>query len=466
MTKNEFFENEIKDNNYEGISIPSIHDDINKEKKAKADIFKELKKIYSAFALKDIKEFTHNIVFGEEYDANDEQKLFELKGDNFDNAKIYTFNIVGSIKYKDQTFNINSRFGDEFLQYMIASSNGFLELENSGGFTKDVSLAEWIMIYYFKIRLKDAFNLGVYKTYATQNEDLLSIRGQIDINHYIKKGSLFDGKTRCNYKEHSYSNEINYIISLAINKISKNKKYQPIVKDILTIKNAFNQIEYKKQNIRFLVKTKVKNPFYSKYNEVFKLAYNILENNFGANGKEDFSALLFDISLLFEHHIRSLLKTKYQLDIKNKKEFKIPNGNNGSDIFPDVIIHHDDGSISIYDVKYKHFGYEVNRDDRFQLVSYVAIYMQNYQIRECGFIYPTNSNEENKEQSLKLCNVEIPFKIIFYKVSSIEDDKSEENNSKVSSEEKDKKDERNKKYQSFVKKQKKIDEDFLELFQF
>lgn len=459
MTENEFFKNEIKDNNYEGIYIPKIFHDIDKNNKAKDNIFKKLKKIHSDFALKDIKEFTQNILLSEEYDANDKQKLFELKGDNFDNAKIFTFNIVGSIIYKKQTkkqtFNINSRFGDEFLQYMIASSNGFLELENSGGFSNEVSLAEWIMIYYFKIKLKDAFNLGVYKIYATKNEDLLSIRGQIDINHYIKK-DFFDGKTRCNYKEHSYSNEINYVISLAINKIFKNPDYQPILKDIHTIKNAFNQVEYKKQNIRFLSNAKVKNPFYSKYNEVFKLAYNILDDSFGASGEEEFSAFLFDISLLFEHHIRTLLKTKYNLNIKNNKEFKIPNGCGESDIFPDVIIRHDDGSISIYDVKYKHFGHEVNRDDRFQLVSYVAIYMQKYKIRECGFIYPTNDSEENKEQSLKICNVEIPFKIIFYKVVSILDTEIEEETN--SSSKNKKADER---YKIFVKKQKNNDESFL-----
>lgn len=420
MNKSDFFLNEIKDNNYEGISLSSINYFSKTGQNSKDNIFKYLQELYLKFASLDIKELTNTIIIGDEFEANIDQNIFELKGQDFDSTKIYTFNLVGSIRYKKEIFNINSRFGNVFLEYMIASSHGFLELEKSGGFSKDISLAEWIMIYYFKIKLKDAFNLGMYKTYQTKNEDLLSIRGQIDMDHYIKK-DFFDGKTRCNYKEHSFNNDTNYIISLAINKIFKIQKYVSIVNDIHTIKNAFNQVEYKKKNIKLLSNIKVKNPFYGKYNEVFKLAYKILNEDFGSNGEDEFSAFLFDISLLFEHHIRSLLKTKYNLGIKNQKEFQVPNGNRFSHIFPDVIIYHDDGSISIYDVKYKHFGKEVNREDRFQLISYVAIYLQKYKIKECGFIYPADSSEqETKEQVLQVSNVEIPFKIIFYDIVKID----------------------------------------------
>lgn len=439
MKKTDFLKTQIKDNNYKGLSLDELNE---KDKKSAYDI---LQKAYAEFSKKNIKELVTSTSFGEEFDANQEQKLFELKGDNVDNSKIYTFNLVGTILYQKHTLNINSRFGDYFLQYMIASSNGFLELENSGGFDdKEVSLAEWIFVYYFKIKLKDAFNLGMYKTYTKKSEDLLSIRGQIDINYYIKK-EIFDGKTRCNYKDHSYENEINYVISLAINKVFK--KYPSIVQDIHTIKNAFNEIEHKKQSIKFLKNKKVKNPFYNKYNEVFKLAFNIINDDFGATGQKDFSAFLFDISLLFEHHIRILLKQKFNLSIKNQKEFTIPNGINQNNIYPDIVIENEDGSISIYDVKYKHFretgeNNGVNREDRFQLVSYVAIYSQKYEIKECGFIYPSITNQKEKTQSLYVFDKEIPFKIKFYTIA----------------------DTKEKKFKDFILNQKEEDEVFLESF--
>ena len=315
-----------------------------------------------------------------------------------------------------------------------------MELEDAGGVNKDVSLAEWLMIYYFKVKLKSAFALGMYKTYKSFNDDLNKVRGQIDINNYFKK-SYFDGKIRCNYYEHCYSNEINYVISLALNKIFKNKKYLNLVKDLHTIKNAFNQVVYKKENIKFLKKCRVKNPFYANYNELFGLANRIIDDEFGSTGEDSFSAFLFDISLLFEHHIRALLKSRYNLAVKNKRDYSVPNGCGYNDLYPDIIIYNDDGTISIYDVKYKRFKDEVDRGDRFQLISYVATYLNDYEIKECGFIYPADMKKDCiKEQSLKIAKIEIPFKIFFYDIAKKSD------------------------YKKFKKKQKELDEEFLDKF--
>ena len=420
MKKNNFFKYEIKDNNYNGLPLSLIKDfEFNKKKKeenSKREVYDFVKKIESKYALIDVKDLVNNVELGDEYEANTKQKLFVVTGEDFDSTEIYTFNIVGSIFYKKKTFNINSRFGNDFLQYMIASSEGFLELEEAGGVSKDISIAEWLIIYYFKVKLKSAFTLGMYKTYSKLSNDLNKIRGQIDINHYINKG-YFDGKTRCTYQQHSYINEVNYIISRAINKIFKDDKYQAIVQDIHTIKNAFNQIEHKNLNLRQLKNIKVKNPFYAQYNEVCKLAHRILNDDFGSSGTEDFSAFLFDISLLFEHHIRSLLKTKYKLYPKNQKDYKVPNGCGCNSIYPDVIIKNEDGTISLYDVKYKYFRGEVDRSDRFQLISYVAIYLNGYEIKECGFIYPGDVQEKCiKKQELNVAGHRIPFKIILYNI--------------------------------------------------
>jgi len=420
MKKIDFFKDVITDNNYDGIPLTSITEMSKSDKKNPDRIFTEIREIEARISTKDLREIATLIKFGEEFDANTDQRIFELKGNNFENARIYTFNIVGTIYYQKKQFNINSRFGDDFLQYMIASSSGFLELENSGGFSSETSIAEWLMIYFFKVKLKEAFALGVYKTYSAKQDDLSTIKGSIDINNLIKK-NYFDGKIRCNYKEHSYSNEINYVISLALDKLFSYSQYLKIIEDIHIIKNAFKQIEYPKQNIKFLKNYKVKNPYYLKYNEVFQLAYNILNNDFGATGEEDFSSFLFDISLLFEHHIRKLLQRKFRLFNKNKKEFTIPNGIFYNDIYPDVIIDHGDNKISIFDIKYKHFNRVkgVNRDDQLQLTTYVATHLSIYDVIECGFIYPKlekTQYENITEQTLHITGKEIPFKIIFYNI--------------------------------------------------
>ncbi len=435
MNAKEFFLNHIKDNNYQGINLadyikPSWGDDIfhnkkrNKAKFRKEGIANYLKELHKEIANKKLSELNLiQITFDEEYEANIEQKIFDIKGDNFDNLKIFTGNIVGSIIYKSHNFNINCRFGNEFLQYMIANTSGFLELENLGSINENLGLGEWILTYYWKLQLKKAFALGIYKTYQKKKDNLTSIKGKIDINSYLKK-SYFDGKTVCSFKEHSYKNELNSVINMAMTKVFKSK-YQPIVADIYNIKNAFNSINTQNLNLRSIQKKKVSNPYFKQYNQVFDLSLKILKDEFANMGesKSDFSAFLFDISLLFEHHIRKILKKSYFLFPKNKKEFSIPNGIYKNSIYPDIIIDYGNNEIGIYDVKYKNFDFTngVKREDRFQIVTYIAAYLNKYKVKECGIIYPLRESDYEKfskieQQTLHIAMKEIPFNIVLYKV--------------------------------------------------
>ena len=413
----DFLKNKIKDNSNFVISkyIDLNNDKFGKGRKKKSETLEQRKKtilktLSSLFTLIN-KISPKEIIFADEYE-NTTFKIFELEGLEYEKLKLYTGNIVGSIRYDEFELNIHSRFGDKFLMYMIANADGFLEYENMGSIDKNASLGEWLLIYLWKIKLKKASSLGMYKSYENFKDDLLFVKGKID---FSKNKFQINRKITCEYREHSYSNEINYKIKLALNKTFK--RYPELVKDIAYLKRGFDEIKYRKNS-----KNKILNPYYYPYKEVYDLSLKILKNEFASIGEEKFNAILFDISMLFEHHIRKLLiKNRFILDEKNKKEFTIPNGVGESKIYPDIIIKHPDGSISIFDVKYKNFDkvYGVNREDRFQLISYIAIYSQAYKIKECGFIYPTTSNEtKDKIQELKFCNKEIPFKVLFYKISN------------------------------------------------
>ncbi len=227
---------------------------------------------------------------------------------------------------------------------------------------------------YWKLQLKKAFSLGIYKTYQKKRDIITTIRGSININSFLRK-EFFDGKTDCEFKEHSYKNELNTVINMALNKVFKSK-YQPIVSDIYNIKNAFNSINNRSLNLKTLQNKKVINPYFKKYNQVFDLSLKILRDEFANVGesKSELSAFIFDISLLFEHHIRKVLKQRLTLFPKNKKEFSIPNGIYENNIYPDVIIDYGNNNVGVYDVKYKNFDFlnGVKREDKFQLITYVA----------------------------------------------------------------------------------------------
>ena len=120
-----------------------------------------------------------------------------------------------------------------------------------------------------------------------------------------------------------------------------------------------------------------------------------------SNQDKRFSAFLFDISLLFEHHIRKLLKRKFALRPKGLVEFEVPNGVSESKIFPDVIIDYGNNEIGVFDVKYKRFQTEgpsagVKREDRFQLISYIALYSSGEnKVVKSGIIYPCEEGDYN-----------------------------------------------------------------------
>ncbi|WP_457618886.1 5-methylcytosine restriction system specificity protein McrC [Lutibacter sp.] len=438
MNAKEFFNYEIKDNSFNGYSLNTISnlnidfycDTYRKHSShlaiRKNGIVNYVNELYRNLADKKLSELNiSQITFDDEFEANQEQKIFEITGYNFETLKIHTGNIVGSIVYKSHNFNINCRFGNDFLQYMIANTSGFLELENLGSINENIGLGEWILVYYWKLQLKMAFSLGMYKTYRKKQENLTAIRGSININSFLKK-NYFDGKTVCEFREHSFDNELNAVINMALTKVFRSK-YFPIVSNIYSIKNAFDALNLKKRNLKSIKNNKVINPYFKKYNRVFDLSLKILNDEFAnvGNSKSDFSAFLFDISLLFEHHIRKILKQKHTLFPKNKKEFSIPNGIYENSIYPDIIIDYGNNNIGIYDVKYKRFDFVngVNREDRFQIITYIATHLKKYNVIDSGIIYPLKESEfENvvkvKKQTIKISKNEIPFQVRFYKVSN------------------------------------------------
>jgi 5-methylcytosine-specific restriction enzyme subunit McrC len=354
------------------------------------------------------------IEFGEEFEYSYEN-VFDYDYNN-GQFRVITNNIGGTISFENKQINITSRFGNNFLKYMIASSEGFLEFEKLGGIEKN-NLALWILIYYWKLKLKKAFFLGLYKIYTKKKEQLGKIKGNINFSKIYK--FKYSSKVECIFKEHSYSNYINLKIKEALDKTFS--LYPDLVNDIGDIKRIFNDIKF--NNID--KNNKILNPYYLAYKEVFDLSLKILNNESGSFNKDNNNALLFDFSLLFEHHIRKLLIfNKFSLGEKNKKEFTIPNGIGESNIYPDIIIYNNDNSISIYDVKYKRFDerFGVKREDRFQIVSYVSILSSKYKIKESGIIYPDICSN-NKNQELKICNLNIPFRVLFYPITKKEFEK-------------------------------------------
>jgi hypothetical protein len=437
MTLKQFFRNGILDNNFQGHSLSDLDftEDFNlntggtwrerREGYRKDGLVKFITTLDQYLGNRLLSELPiKKHQFGEDvFEANLAQPFFSVSGHTVDDILIYTGNIVGSIRWDNQEFTINCRFGNWFLQYMIASACGFIELEKLGAIDYDLGLAEWVLLYYFKLQLKKALAKGLYKTYSTKRENLSTIRGTIHMNSYLKK-RYFDGRTVCEFKSHSYQNDINAVISMALNRVFSSK-YCSLVADIYPIKTVFDDLNISKGDRRTLNVHKITNPYFNHYLHVAQLSKKILDDEFASVGPSSspVSAFLFDISLLFEQHIRQVLQRVVQI-IPKKEQGRVPNGLYENYLIPDILIQYFDNKISVYDVKYKHFNCAkgVDRDDQFQLVTYVAACLAKYDVVECGIIYPLRAFEFDKTENLKenqilqVSNKKIPFKIRFYKI--------------------------------------------------
>jgi 5-methylcytosine-specific restriction enzyme subunit McrC len=360
-----------------------------------------------------------------DYEHNTEDKFIDVAGVNCMDFTLKTSNLIGYIKKGDYALKISSRFGDNFLKQIIADADGFLELENHGGSNGSTGY-EWLLIYLWKIKLKKAYRLGIPKNYVSKSEQLNKVRGQIDPISYFINGH--EGKYNCKYREHSYDNPTTRIIAEVFKKIKGNE----FITDIHPIKNAFliatNGCNSKRADLYNT--PHFANPFYNDYNDVIDLSKLILRDklaDFGDNS--DKSAFFFDISMLFEYFIRKqLTRNGIKLENKFEKKLQIPTGISTykRKLIPDIVIEHNN-SLHVFDVKYKAFNFKdgVNREDLFQIHTYVGQYGNDKNIKSCGFIYPfaESKYDSNKlfqngllEEKLNIMGTDISFYVLFLKI--------------------------------------------------
>lgn len=342
-----------------------------------------------------------------EYEHNTQDDFITVEGVSWGNAKISTGNVVGVVKYSNNELNIGSRFGNYFLEYIIADADGFLEIKNFGGVSKENNL-HWLLIYIWKTKLKKAFRLGMPKAYTSKTDTLLRPKGKLNaLDYFLNKKT---GKYLSTYREHSYLTDA----AILINETFKEQKVKDFISDINPIVQSFKTVaEGNRLSRRDLQKVEdFKNPFYSDYNEVIALSKKIIFNQGLSFGdQENSSAFLFDVSMLFEYFIKKLL-IRNGLNILSKftEAIKVPTGVTERELQPDILIEDDDG-LFVFDVKYKRFDniYGVKREDVFQLHTYVGQFSNHKNIKGCGFIFPTNGNNRVIKKEIQVMSVKISF---------------------------------------------------------
>lgn len=362
-----------------------------------------------------------------EYEHNSKDPYLKISTWPYD-FTVNTGNIVGTIFHKQEKsrykLTIGSRFGDNFLKYIIDDANGFLELQDQGSVHTSNDYG-WLLYYLWITQLKKAYRIGMPKQYISNRDRLTKVRGNVDVVDYFINNKT--GKYLCDYREHSYDNPAASLIVKAFQIVNaKHKEFCASARSIYT--SFLTATGGRKRTIKDLLQTPhFTNPFYSEYNQVIDYAKKILNSEgMSFDQENDFSAFVFDVSMLFEYFIRNLIKRQesaWSITLEEKNEanaLTIPSGgtyNKGTRrLYPDLAftrVNPDTGSKEyfIFDVKYKNYDeyYGIDRNDLFQLHTYIARFGNQYPVKACGLIYPSKSKESavRSEDDIKIISEKI-----------------------------------------------------------
>jgi hypothetical protein len=102
--------------------------------------------------------------------SHDQEFLGIISGEGVrQNLFIKTGNIIGTARGRID--------GPNFLHRMIAESEGFLELEHLSP-SADTGDADWLLRFFWKVRLKSTFALGLPKLYVSRADILPTVTRQ------------------------------------------------------------------------------------------------------------------------------------------------------------------------------------------------------------------------------------------------------------------------------------------------
>lgn len=310
--------------------------------------------------------------------------------------KISTGNVMGFIGITDgdgytTELSISSRFypndNDFFLHYMLAKVLKInvvnLDLSKGTGNYYD------FLPYLFPAFLKDALSQGLFRQYRQFNRNDANVRGVVDVSRHIRQNIPFAGKIAYRTREHSGDNSITQLVRHTIEHLRTTAIGKCVVNSDDETRQNVVQIEYATPTYKHDDRSKIlrdntrplQHPYYNKYRNLQILCNLILrhkQTNFG-NEKNKIHGILFDGAWLWEEYIAKVLqeqKSGIQHKTGTDKLFEKDDIGKNQGIIPDFIRYIDkpDTASFIGDTKYKHIDTKDNREDYFQILSYMFRY--------------------------------------------------------------------------------------------
>jgi 5-methylcytosine-specific restriction enzyme subunit McrC len=327
------------------------------------------------------------------------------------NNEEYVINILPKIFHKEK-HKYTAKETDSIFAHILwwlsgSEKQNYHTIESSVGALESDFLE--ILVYIFSSYTLEIFSTTSYHYYDIVNEEIETVKGQIDFNKYIQnyaKGNRH--KLPCVFDSFQYDNQFNRIVKYVctiLKDFTKNKETKRNLEDILFI---LDEVVFETTLPEDCDRV-ILNPIYTELKTILDNCKMFLSSLSIYKWKDDYSvfALLIPSEKLFENFIYSTLKNSAIPQISNVSRSRpgrsylvrqVPNVTaNKYTMVNDIVVKLEDKSYILFDTKYKKIyntkiQYEENIDpvfnisqsDIYQMVSYAV----GSGISEIGLIYP------------------------------------------------------------------------------
>jgi 5-methylcytosine-specific restriction enzyme subunit McrC len=337
------------------------------------------------------------------------------------NDEEYAINLLPKIFHKENhkytTKETDSIFAHILWWLSGSEKQNYSTMESSLGALESDFLE--ILVFMFSSYTLEIFSATSYHYYDTVNEELETVKGQIDFNKYVQNYAVGNRhKLPCIFDSFQYDNQFNRIVkyvSTILKDFTKNKQTKRNLEEILFI---LDEVEYTTTSPEDCDKV-VLNPIYTEFKTILDNCKMFLSSLSIYKWKDDYSvfALLIPSEKLFENFIFSSLRQNAIPQISNVSRTRPGRTHlvrqapslvaNRYSMINDIVVKLEDKSYILFDTKYKKIYntkiqeeedldpvYNISQADIYQMVSYAV----GSGISDIGLIYPALPFEPQKNE--------------------------------------------------------------------
>ena len=337
------------------------------------------------------------------------------------NEEEYAINLLPKIFHKEK-HNYTTKETDSIFAHILwwlsgSEKQNYSTMESSLGALESDFLE--ILVFMFSSYTLEILSATSYHYYDTVNEELETVKGQIDFNNYVQNYAVGNRhKLPCIFDSFQYDNQFNRIVkyvSTILKDFTKNKQTKRNLEEILFI---LDEVEYTTTSPEDCDKV-VLNPIYTEFKTILDNCKMFLSSLSIYKWKDDYSvfALLIPSEKLFENFIFSSLRQNAIPQISNVSRTRpgrthlvrqVPSEvANRYSMINDIVVKLQDKSYILFDTKYKKIYntkiqeeedldpvYNISQSDIYQMVSYAV----GSGISDIGLIYPALPFEPQKNE--------------------------------------------------------------------